>query len=301
MVFELLQIAVCFQDHLACTPDFVRFVAPEVLGSMSARRKRTLSALQITTQLTIKGGLLLQPRILDSRPVMFDGREVQFVPVASSEDWVCQMASGKGAHTRPLARCKVLAELRRKAMEPVRESGDASGDPMGDLAFDDAIPVPLRLLAPLSAYRSKQLKREAPIVEQAVVAVLMKACPGASADAEPTRVLILMCGLKMLMEVSALPWLLNYLVEELHSLDILKNKRPLIWWDPHNDCWAGRIKTPDGKNLRKTASVRYRRIEGADLCDLSFEAAKTVVYQELLGFYGVSDKQGAPAVVDFRS
>jgi hypothetical protein len=301
MVFELLQIAVSFQDHLACTPYFVRLIAPEVLGSMSARRKRTLSELQITTQLTIKGGLLLQPRILDSRPALFDGREVQFVPVASSEDWVCQMASGKSAHKRPLGRCKVMAELRRKVMEPVCESGDTIGDPMGDLMFEDAIFAPVRLLEPVSAYRSKQLKREVPIVEQAVVAVLMKACPGASADAEPTRVLILMCGLKMLIEVSALPWLLNYLVEELHSLESLKKGEALIWWDSHNDCWARRIKTPDGKNVRKTASVRYRRIEGADLCDLSFEAAKTVVYQELLGSYGVSDKQGAPAVVDVRS
>jgi hypothetical protein len=100
---------------------------------MSARRKRTLSALQITSQLTIKGGLLLQPRCLDTRPAWFDGREVQFVPVASSEEWVCQMASGKGAHQRPLARCQVMAELRRKVMEPVSESGDLTGDPMGDL------------------------------------------------------------------------------------------------------------------------------------------------------------------------
>jgi hypothetical protein len=194
-----------------------------------------------------------------------------------------------------------MAELRRKVMEPVSESGDLTGDPMGDLTFDDSEIVPLRLLETAGGYKNKQLRRDVPIVEQAVVPVLMKACPGSSADAEPTRVLIFMLGLKMLMEVSALPWLLNYLVEELRSLDSLKKEGTLIWWDPHNDCWAGRIKTSDGKHVRKTASVRWRMIEGHDLCDMSFEAAKTVVYQELLELHGVSDKQGAPAVVEVRS
>jgi hypothetical protein len=172
---------------------------------------------------------------------------------------------------------------------------------MGDLLFEDSVPVPLRLLEPVSAYKNKQLRRDVPIVEQAVVPVLMKACPGASADAEPTRVLILMLGLKMLMEVSALPWLLNYLAEELHSLDSLKKDGALIWWDSHNDCWAGRIKTPGGKSVRKTASVRWRMIDGRDLCDMTFEDAKTVVYQEFLVSFGVPDKQGAPAFVEVRS
>jgi hypothetical protein len=200
-----------------------------------------------------------------------------------------------------------MAELRRKVMEPVSASGDSMGDPMGDLTFEDSAPVPLRLLEQVSGYKNKQLRRDVASVEKAVVPVLMKACPGASADAEPTRVLILMRGHKMLMEVSALPWLLNYLVEELHSnglepgLDSPKKEEALIWWDPHNDCWAGRLKTPDGKNVRKTASVRWRMVDGADLCDMSFEDAKSVVYQEFLVLHGVSDKQGAPAVVEVRS
>jgi hypothetical protein len=80
-----------------------------------------------------------------------------------------------------------------------------------------------------------------------------------------------------------------------------KREEALIWWDPHNDCWAGRLKTPDGKNVRKTASVRWRMVDGADLCDMSFEDAKSVVYQEFLVLHGVSDKQGAPAVVEVRS
>jgi hypothetical protein len=268
---------------------------------MSARVKRTLAPLQITSQLTIKGGFLMHPRILDTMPGSFEGREVQFVRVASSEEWVCQMASGKGCHARPLARCKVMAELRRKVMQPVSGSDDLTGDPMGDLMFDDSESVPLRLLETAGGYKNKQLRRDVPIVEQAVVSVLMKACPGASADAEPTRVLIFMLGHKMLMEVSALPWLLNYLVEELRSLDSLKKEGALIWWDPHNDCWAGRIRTSDGKHVRKTASVRWRMSEGCDLCDMSFEAAKTVVYQELLGWHTDSDKQGEPAVVEVRS
>jgi hypothetical protein len=34
---------------------------------------------------------------------------------------------------------------------------------------------------------------------------------------------------------------------------------------------------------------------------MSFEDAKTAVYQEFLVLFGVSDKQGAPAVVEVRS
>jgi hypothetical protein len=195
-----------------------------------------------------------------------------------------------------------MAEMRRKVMEPVSESGDLTGDPMGDLLFDDSVPVPLRLLEPaVSGRRNKQLRLDVPIVEQTVVPVLMKACPGASADAEPTRVLILMLVLKMWMEVSALPWLLNYLREELHSLDSLQHDVVWISWDSHNECWAGRLKTPDGSNVRKTASVRWRMIDGGDLCNMSFEDAKKVVYQEFVVCLRVSDKQGAPAVVAVRS
>ena len=263
---------------------------------MSAKRTRTLAALQITMQLTVKGGLLHQPRCLDARPAWLEGREVQFVPVANSEDWVCQMASGKGAHQRPLARCKVMAELRRKVMEHV-SMDSAMVDPMCDMTFANAAPVKLR----------PQMRRDTDSSEAAVVPVLMKACPGASADAEGKRVLILMHGHKMFMEVNALPWLLNYLLDELDSagaepvLESPKKDDAVIWWDLHHDCWAGRFKTPDGKNVRKTASVRWRMGDAGDLGDMSFEDAKSVVYQEFLLLHGDSDKQGAPAVVEVRS
>ena len=122
---------------------------------MSAKRTRTLAALQITMQLTVKGGLLHKPRCLDARPATFEGRELQFVPDANSEHLVCQMASGKGAHQRPLARCKVMAELRRKVMEHV-SMDSAMGDPMCDMTFADAAPVKVRLLEQVSAYGKKQ-------------------------------------------------------------------------------------------------------------------------------------------------
>ena len=250
---------------------------------MSSKRRRTLAALQITMQLTVKGGLLHQPRCLDARPATFEGREVQFVPVANSEDWVCQMASGKGAHQRPLARCKVMAELRRKVMEHV-SMDSAIGDPMCDMTFADSAPVTLRLLEQVSAYKNKQMRRDTASSEAAVVPVLMKACPGASADAERTRVLILMHGHKMFMEVNALPWLLHYLLDELDSagaepvLESPKKDEAVIWWDLHNDCWAGRFKTHAGTQVRKTASVRRRMWHGGDCSDLSFEDAKSFVY-----------------------
>ena len=268
---------------------------------MSSKRRRTLAALQITMQLTVKGGLLHQPRCLDARPAWFEGREVQFVPVANSEDWVCQMASGKGAHQRPLARCTVMAELRRKVMEHV-SMDSAMGDPMCDMAFADAAPVKVRLLEQVSAYGKKQMRRDTASSEAAVVPVLMKACPGASADAEGKRVLILMHGHKMFMEVNALPWLLQYLLDELDcagAKPVLDG--PKHWWDLHNDCWAGRFKTHAGTQVRKTASVRRRMWHGGDCSDLSFEDAKSFVYQEFLLIGGYEDKQGAPAVVEVRS
>ena len=168
---------------------------------MSAKGTRTLAALQITMQLTVQGGLLHQPRCLDARPATFEGRELQFVPVANSEDWVCQMASGKGAHQRPLARCTAMAELRRKVMEHV-SMDSAIGDPMCDMTFEDSAPLNLKLLTP-----KKQRRRDTSSSVPEVVPVLMKACPGASADVELTQVLILTQGPKKLMEVNTLPWL----------------------------------------------------------------------------------------------
>jgi hypothetical protein len=82
-------------------------------------------------------------------------------------------------------------------------------------------------------------------------------------DAEPTRVLVIMRAHKMLMEVSAWPWLRNYPEQELHSdglelvLDSPTKKEAMIWWDSHHDCWAGRLKPTDGTNERKTASAGW--------------------------------------------
>ena len=126
----------------------------------------------------------------------------------------------------------------------------------------------------MSAYKNKQLRQDTASSEAAVVPVLMKACPGASADAEGKQVLIIMHGHKMFMEVNALPWLLQYLLDELDcagAKPVLES--PKNWWDLHNDCWAGRFKTLAGTQFRKPASVRKRMCYGGDCSDLSFEEA----------------------------
>jgi hypothetical protein len=257
----------------------------------------------MTMQLTVKGGRLNQPRCLEAVPAVFEGREIQFVPVGTSDDWLCQMASGKGKSTRPLARCKVLVELRRKAKtDHVAPTDIAIVDPMRDMLFEDSAPANAKFLTP-----KKQLRRDTSSSVSEVVVVMMKACPGASADAEDTQVLILTQGTKMLMEVNALPWLLNYLMDELESsgvdpvLESPKKSEPAIWWDFRDECWAGRFKTPDGGHTRKTASVRWRMGDGRDLGDMSFEQAKSVVYDEFASLQAASENPAASAVVEAKS
>ena len=117
---------------------------------MAAKRTRTLPGVQITMQLTVKGGLLNQPRCLEAIPAVFEGREVQFVAISNSDDWLCHMASGKGKSTRPLARCKVLVELRRKSKDHGSPTDSAIVDPMRDMMFEDSAPAKLKFLTPKS-------------------------------------------------------------------------------------------------------------------------------------------------------
>jgi hypothetical protein len=254
-------------------------------------------------QLTVKGGRMNQPRCLEAVSAVFEGREIQFVSVGTGDDWLCQMASGKGKSTRPLSRCKVLVELRRKAKtDHVAPTVIADSDPMRDMLFEDLAPANAKFLTP-----KKQIKRVTSSSGSEVVVVLMKASPGASADAEDTQVMVILQATKMLMEVNALPWLLNYLMDELETsgvdpvLETPKKHEPNIWWDFRDECWAGRFKTPNGGQTRKTASVRWRMSDGRDLCDMSFEEAKSVVYNEIVIMQAASEIPDALALVEAKS
>ena len=284
-------------------------VAPKVLGSMSAKRTRTLPGVQITMQLTVKGGLLNQPRCLEAIPAVCEGREVQFVAISNSDDWLCHMASGKGKSTRPLARCKVMVELRRKSKDPgsptdSSPTDSAIVDPMNDMLFEDSAPAKLVCLTPNKNKQRRETSSSAPTASSfEVVPVLMKACPGASADVELTQVLILTQGPKMLIDVDALSWLLNYLMDELDSsgvdpvLESPKKFEAALWWDFRDDCWAWRSTT----SKRKTASVRRRMVDGRDLEGLSFEEAKQRVYDEIVSSQAASESEAASAVVEATS
>jgi hypothetical protein len=254
-------------------------------------------------QLTVKGGRLSQPRCLEAVPAVFEGREIQFVSVGTGDDWLCQMASGKGKSTRPLSRCKVLNELRRKAKtDHFAPTGIADSDPMRDMLFEDVAPMNTKFQTP-----KKRVRRDTTSSGSEVVVALMKASPEASADAEDTKVLIIMQATKMLMEVNALPWLLNYLMDELETsgvdpvLESPKKSEATIWWDFRDECWAGRFKTPNGGLTRKTASVRWRMGDGRDLCDMTFQEAKTVVYNEFVIMQAASDIPSAPVFVKAKS
>jgi hypothetical protein len=177
---------------------------------------------------------------------------------------------------------------------------------MDGMAFEDsahwALPVP-------SAQLTKKARKEQLVAAKAlgdVVVVLMKACPGASADAELTQVLMLKDGQKMRMEVNALPWLINYLLDELESagveavLESPKKEDAAIWWDFRDECWAGRLKTPGGQRVRRTASVR-RRMADINFSEMSFEEAKTAVYEEFAMTLAEADRDAAPTDVEVKS
>ena len=68
---------------------------------------------QVTWQLTVVGGMLKVPTVVESVKEHCKGRDITFVPVAANTPWLCEMVAGQCASKRPLGRCSIIATLRK--------------------------------------------------------------------------------------------------------------------------------------------------------------------------------------------
>ena len=57
---------------------------------------------------------------------------------------------------------------------------------------------------------------------------------------------------------------------------------PGVHWDFRNECWTGKVSSPEGKFQKRSLAVKRRMPCGRDLSHLSFEDAKKAVYGEFL-------------------
>ena len=90
---------------------------------------------------------------------------------------------------------------------------------------------------------------------------------------------------RLIIDVDALGWLVQFLVREVALAGVAPVKPPenqleakdaYIWWDFTNDKWSGKAKDPQSVWLVRKGPVK-RRMSG-DLSALSFEQAKDRVY-----------------------
>ena len=54
---------------------------------------------QVTWQLTVVGGMLKVPTVVESVKEHYKGRDITFVPVAATTPWLCEMVAGQCAST----------------------------------------------------------------------------------------------------------------------------------------------------------------------------------------------------------
>ena len=88
----------------------------EAQRGMGPARERQFDEIELQRLVTIKGGLLKKPMVVESRFVMHENKEELYVRFCHTAEWVCKASAGVCVTSRPLARCRLLPTLFRKAL-----------------------------------------------------------------------------------------------------------------------------------------------------------------------------------------
>ena len=192
------------------------------------------------------------------------------------------MAGGKAKSFHPLGRCSVFGMLHREILQAAKLADaavDATDSKMAALAFDDDSKMIDARARPKKS--AKVTAVSAPIIEN----VAVKDCP--SAVAENRRVIAVLRGRQLYLQVDGVSWLANYLREELSTggVDPVRDEEPRsgpsIFGDWRDELWVFRKQETDGAPRRRSSKpVRSRIAKSGDLNHLDFEAAKQYVYDE---------------------
>ncbi len=255
----------------------------------------TWHGIRVCPAISVSGGSLSRPAILDVLQVRDGDREVQMAAVGPQEVWLCEAVANKAVSKRPLGRCTlftvvrdlVRGELAVADEEPAVAVSDAR---MADLNFDSddapevCQPDPKRARVRKSKGSSTNLSRNVtvPPLPSAV------AVPNGAAGNAGNTFLAHIAGpqgRKLYVELDALPWFVSRLRAEYvgepepeSSENSGSPTRGNIWWDFRDESWVARMA-----DSRIRVSVRPRMRPGFDFAGLSFDDARARALEEIKG------------------
>ena len=244
-----------------------------------------MEPVKLQWRLAISGGRLRTPQLVDTVERTFEDVAHHFTPVHHLTPWLVEMASGEYVSRRPLKRCTIFQKLQDLVQTPSNEGKPA--DPMQGLSYDDPAEVDI-VETPPKKKKSKNTKEP-----DCLVRVTLPTLPSANVESflndVPAEVAVVgIVDGRLVIEVAALSWLVQYLADEVISGSVspVKEKPPAeddelgsrIYWDFPNNRWVGRAKTMDGKWSQTFRSVKKRQ---KSMEHLDFQQVKQVVYDEL--------------------
>ena len=261
---------------------------------------------QVTWQLTVNGGLLKAPAVVETAQEHYKGRDITFVSVSASTPWLCEMVSGQCASKRPLARCGMIGTLRKLLIEDDASVVASGADDKMSALFDEGDEPEKEATPKIKRPRGRAAGDFVKTVVEVRVPVLaaqvdenhaasgepervapVEAAGTASAEAETRSMLMLRCSdLTPRIEIDALPWLVAALQaeREARGVPLIKKraepKKGDILWDFTNSLWRARCYDAEGEEHTRSQCVR-RRLRG-DLTGLTLEEAKARVYAEMV-------------------
>ena len=212
-----------------------------------------------------------------------DAQARECVLLTHKEPWLCEIATGQAAYTRPLKRVRILHALR--ALVVLGPENNA--DKVEALAFDDSgsddFQSPIK--TPKKA-KPKSTSASMPVGTEACVVVRVPQRWGCE---EPTRsVSVAMDARRRLwLHVDALPWLIGYTREEKASggvapvadMEETRDDEGPVEFTGVSETMLGRLAR---KGLMGGGTMRRGESSVATKCvHMTFAVAKQAVYDEL--------------------
>ena len=257
-----------------------------------APKPKTFRPLVHDRCLTVSGGFVPSKKFVPQSRVFEveggDKKQMECVLLGHTEPWLCEIATGQTKHMRPLARVRILRELRVLLSDPRPEV-----DPkMQALAFDDSesseMETPRKKPQRTSKREEKSQKRK-PQTTSAVAEIskrgmcrLVKVWESASSRSKKISIYAALDERQRVwLHVDALNWLIGYVKDEKGSGGVEpiedagdEADPPRIFWNFRDDSWNARAQTPDGAWMQLNRGIRrFQRRDG-----LGAQSSKQSVY-----------------------
>ena len=232
-------------------------------------------------QLTISGGLSKKPHVLSTKSIDMGKTRKDCVLITPREGWLCEMATGQAAFSRPLARIRILNKMRSLCCD----GEDVVDEKMDALAFDDEDFEDKK--AKHSSHKCKGKQKNSSAMAENLKAKWIDVPNMPGNRQVKNQVAVAVDGKKRLwLDVDSVNWLVAYIAEEKENGSVEPIVEPIaespnksaVRWNFRDECWAARAKTPTGQVLTNTASIkRQAKNDGA-----ARGTAKQRAYEEMM-------------------